>query len=102
VLRRIFGHKRYEVKREWRKINSWEPNDLYFPPNTARVIKLKIIRWAWHVARMLEKRGVYKIWWGILKKRGRLWDPGVDGVIILSWVSGSGMLGYGLDFAGSG
>jgi hypothetical protein len=47
---------------------------------------------------MGEKRGVYR---GNLKERDRLGDPGVDRVIILRWISGSGLWGYGLDLAGS-
>jgi hypothetical protein len=38
VLNRIFGPKRYEVTREWRKIHNKELNDLYFSPNIFRVI----------------------------------------------------------------
>jgi len=33
VLRRIFGPKRVEVTREWRKLYNEELNDLYFSPN---------------------------------------------------------------------
>jgi hypothetical protein len=43
VLRRIFGAKRDEVTREWRKLRNEELNDLYCSPNTARVIKSKRI-----------------------------------------------------------
>jgi len=39
VLSRIFGHKRDEVTREWRKLHNEGPNDLYSPPNIVRVIK---------------------------------------------------------------
>ena len=52
VLRRIFGPKRDEVTEEWRKLHNEELNDLYCSPNIVRVIKLKIMRWAGHVARM--------------------------------------------------
>ena len=33
VLRRIFGPKRDEVTREWRKLHNEELNDLYCSPN---------------------------------------------------------------------
>jgi len=37
VLRRIFGPKREEVTREWRKLHNEELNDLYRSPNISRV-----------------------------------------------------------------
>jgi hypothetical protein len=52
VLRRIFGPKRDEVTREWRKLHNEELNDLYCSPNIVRVIKFRRMRWAGHVARM--------------------------------------------------
>jgi hypothetical protein len=58
MLRRIFGHKRDEETEEWRKQNNEEPNDLYSTPNIIQVIKSKRMRWAWHVGRMGERRGV--------------------------------------------
>jgi hypothetical protein len=39
VLRRIFGPKRDEVTKEWRKIHKEELNDLYSSTNIVRVIK---------------------------------------------------------------
>ena len=39
VLRRIFGLKRDEVTREWRKLHNEEPNDLYCSPSIVWVIK---------------------------------------------------------------
>ena len=58
VLRRIFGPRRDEVKEEWRRLHNEELNDLYSSPNIVRVIKSRRKRWAGHVARMGEERGV--------------------------------------------
>ena len=55
VLRRIFGPKRDDVTKDWRKLHNEDFNDL-FSPNIVRVIKSRLIRWAGHVARMGEER----------------------------------------------
>jgi hypothetical protein len=52
VLRRIFGPKRDEVTGEWRRLHNKELYALYSSPNSIRVIKSRILRWARHVARM--------------------------------------------------
>jgi len=61
VLRRIFGPKRDEMTGEWRKLHNEELNDLYCSPNIVRVIKSRRMRLAGHVARMGERRGVYRV-----------------------------------------
>ena len=61
MLRRIFGPKRDEVTGEWRKLHNEELNDLYSSPNIVRVIKLRRMRWADHVARVGERRCVYRV-----------------------------------------
>jgi hypothetical protein len=38
-----------------------EINDMYCSPNIVRVIKSRRMRWAGHVARMGERRGVYRV-----------------------------------------
>jgi len=83
VLRRVFGSKRDKVTGEWRKLHNEELNDLYCLPNIVRVIKSRRIIWAGHVARMGEKRGVYRVLVG--KPEGKR-DAGVDGRIILRWI----------------
>jgi hypothetical protein len=61
VLRRVFGPRRDEVTGEWGKLHNEEPNDLYSLPNIVRVVKSRRIRWAGHVARMGEERGVHRV-----------------------------------------
>ena len=61
VLRRVFGPKRDEVTEEWRKLHSVEISDLYSLPNIVRVVKSRRMRWAGHVARMGEGRGVHRV-----------------------------------------
>jgi hypothetical protein len=61
VLRRIFGPKRDEVTGEWRKLHNEELHDLYSSPAIVRVVNSRIMRWARHVARMGEGRGVYRV-----------------------------------------
>ena len=61
VLRRIFGPKRDGVIGEWRKLHNVELNDLYSSPNIVPVIKSRRMRWAGHVARMDEGRGVHMV-----------------------------------------
>ena len=53
--------KRDEVTGEWRKLHNEELNVLYCSPNIVRVIKSRRMRWAGHVARMGERRGVYRV-----------------------------------------
>ena len=61
VLRRVFGPKRYEVTGEWRKLHNEELRDLYSLPNIVPVVKSRRLRWAGHVARMGEGRGVHRV-----------------------------------------
>ena len=60
VLRKIFGPKRDEVTREWRKLHNDVINDLYSSPNIIRVIKLPRMAWAGHVACMWERLLTYR------------------------------------------
>jgi hypothetical protein len=61
VLKRVFGSKRDEVTREWKKLHIEELNDLYYLPNIVRVVKSRRMKWAGHVARMGEGRVVHRV-----------------------------------------
>ena len=61
MLRSIFGPKRDEDTGDWRKLHNEELNGLYCSPNIVRVIKSKRMRWEGHVARMGERKGVYRV-----------------------------------------
>jgi hypothetical protein len=82
VLRRIFGPKR-EEDGSWRKLHNDELHDLNSSPNIVRVIKSRKMRWAGHVARMGEGRGVYRVLVGRpedkrpLGRRRRKWEDNI-------------------------
>ena len=80
---RIFGPRRDEVTGEWRKLHNEEPNDLYCSPNIVRIIKSRRMRWARHIARTGKGESYTEFWWGNLRERNNLGDPGIDGRIIL-------------------
>ena len=83
VLRGIFGPKRDEVTDQWRKLHNEELNNLYSLSNIVGLIKSKKIRWAGYVARMVEKRGVYRVLVGKLEGKRplggsrRRWDDNI-------------------------
>ena len=96
MLRRIFGPRRDEVTREWRKLHNEDFSDLYCSPNIVRVIKSERMRWTGHVARMGEKRGVYRVL--VRKPEGkrplgrprRRWEDNVNNVKKSLWEVGCG------------
>jgi len=45
------------------------------------------MRWDGHVARMGEERVCIGSWWGNRRERDHWGDLGVDGLIILGWIS---------------
>ena len=75
VFGRIFGPKRDKVTGEWRKLHNEELNDLYSSPNIVRVTKSRRMRWAGHVARMGEERGVYMVLVGKPEGKRQLGRP---------------------------
>jgi hypothetical protein len=74
VMRKIFGPER-EGDGSWRKLHNDELHDLYSSPNIVRVIKSRRMRWAGHVARMGDGRGVYRILVGRTESRRPLERP---------------------------
>jgi hypothetical protein len=79
---RIFGPKRKEDG-SWRKLHNDELHDLYSSPNIARLIKSRKMRWAGHVARIGEGRGVYRVLIGgpegkrPLRRPRRMWEDNI-------------------------
>jgi hypothetical protein len=45
----------------WRKLHNEELHNLYSSPSIIRIIEFRRMRWAGHVARMEEKRKVYRL-----------------------------------------
>jgi hypothetical protein len=95
VLRRVFGPKREEVTGEWRKLHNEELSDLYSLPNIVWVVKSRRMRWAGHVARMEEGRGVYRVLVGKpggkrpLGRPRRRWEDNIK-MIFRKWEGGMG------------
>jgi hypothetical protein len=77
VLRRIFGPKRDEVMGEWREMHNEELHDLYSSPSMSsiRIMKVRMMRWAGHVARMGEKRNAYRLLVGKPEEKSLLGRP---------------------------
>jgi len=61
ALRRVLGPKRDEVTGGWRNLHNEELSDGYFLPNIVRVAKSGRMRWAGHVTRLGQGRGVYRV-----------------------------------------
>jgi len=65
--------KRDEATGEWRKLHNKELNDPYSPSNIVRVIKSRRMKWVGHVARMGERRDVYKGFGGESLGKETIW-----------------------------
>jgi hypothetical protein len=55
------GPKTDEATGGWRKLHNEELHNLYSSPSIIRIIKSRRVRWAGHVARMVEKRNACRI-----------------------------------------
>jgi hypothetical protein len=98
VLGRIFGPKRDEVMGGWRKLHNEELHNLYSSPSIIRIIKSGRMRWAGNVARMGQKRNVYRLSVGKpegkrpLGRPRRRWTDNIKmdlleiGVSVVDWI----------------
>jgi hypothetical protein len=59
---RIFGPKRDEPTKGWRKLNNEELHNLYSSPSKIRMIKSRRMIWAGHVAQK-GRRGMHIGYW---------------------------------------
>jgi len=75
------------VNGERRKLHNERLNDMYCSPNIVRVIKSRRISWAGHVARIGERRGVYRFLMGkpegkrTLGRPRRRWEGNIKMVL---------------------
>jgi hypothetical protein len=60
---------------EWGKLHSGELHDLYSSPDIIRQIKSRRVRWAGQVARVGERRNVYRVLVGKPEGKRRLGRP---------------------------
>jgi len=68
---------------EWRKLHNEELSDLYCSPNILWVVKLRRMRWAGHVVRMGDGRGVHRVLVGkpegkrLLRRPRHRWEDNI-------------------------
>jgi len=67
--------RRDKVMGEWRRLHNEELTDLYSSPNIVQVIKSGRMRWAGHVVRMDEEKGVYRVLVGKPERKRTLGRP---------------------------
>jgi hypothetical protein len=77
VLRRIFGPRRDEVTREWKKLQNWELSALYCLKNIIRTNE-SVFKWAGNVARMLSREVHTGFWCENLRERDHTQEISVD------------------------
>jgi hypothetical protein len=97
-VRRIFGPKKDGVIGGWRKLHNVELHNLYSSPSIIRIIKSRRMRWVGHVARMGEKKNVYRFLVGKpegtrpLRRLRRRWIDNIKmdlleiGLSVVDWI----------------
>jgi hypothetical protein len=75
VLRRIFGPNRDEMMGGWRKLRNEELHDLYSSLSIIRISKSRRMKWAGNVARMGEKRNMFRLLVGKPERKRPLGRP---------------------------
>jgi hypothetical protein len=63
------------VTGEWRKLHNEELHNLYSSPSIIRIIKSRRMRWAGHIARMVDKRNAYRLLVGKAEEKRPLGRP---------------------------
>ena len=81
IMRKVFGPKRDDITREWRRLHNEELHDLYSSTNIIRVIKSRSMRLVWGRGEVHAE-----FWCGNLREKNDLEDLGVDDGIILKWI----------------
>jgi hypothetical protein len=97
-LRRIFGPKGDGMTEGCRKLHNEELHNLYSSPSIIRIIKSRRMRWVGHVARIGEKRNVYRLLVGKpegkrpLRRPRRRWMDNIKmdlleiGLSVVDWI----------------
>jgi hypothetical protein len=85
VLGGIFGPKRDEVTKKWRKLHTEELHDLYSSLTIVGVIKSRRMRWAGHYLGWVTGE-TCGFGGGNLRERDHWGDPRLGGRIILRWI----------------
>jgi hypothetical protein len=67
--------KKYNIYKVNLKLHNEELRDLYSSPSIIRIIKLRRMRWAGHLARMGEKRTAYRLLVGKSEEKRPLGRP---------------------------